>query len=76
MTSDLRITVDGETFRVVVVRDVLALPDHGWSRGSFGNSIDAAWLMAEGRLPGAKPLRQRLARALVCALNVHHGQQP
>lgn len=74
MISDLRITVDGEIFRVVVVRDVLALPDHGWSRGSFGSSIDAAWLLAEGRLPGPKPLRQRLARALVRALDVHHGQ--
>lgn len=59
---------NGETIRVVVMGDVLALPQHRWSMAGFGRSITADWLLNEANLPGGAPYRRKLAGFLVSAL--------
>lgn len=73
-TSDHRFAWRGEAIRVVVAGDVLALPLQGWSRGGFGTSIEAGWLLREGGLPGGAEKRRALAEALVRSLTRHHGR--
>lgn len=50
MSSEFRYRFQGDVIRVIVVGDVLALPDERWSMGSFGRQISIEWLLHVGDL--------------------------
>ena len=65
----------GDYVRVIVVGDVIALPDYHWSKGYFGRSISVEWLLHDGELPGALPQRKMLAGFIVKGLEAHHSRR-
>lgn len=66
---DTRVSMgSGEQLRVVVMGDILALPDLLWCKGGFGRTISVHWLVAEAGLPGSAQRRRKLAEILVNAL--------
>lgn len=73
-TGDMRFTVDGEVVRVVIVGDVIALPNQGWSMAGFGTSISVEWMLHDGKLPGRAAWRRKLAQCVVDALRFHHAR--
>lgn len=74
MFSEFRYSVDGFEVRIVVARDVVALPDDRWSMGGFGPSISLEWMLGEAKLPGrTKKEREILARCVIRALAEHHA---
>ena len=74
--GEFRFRHQGDLIRVVIVEDVLALPDERWSMGGFGSSISVEWLLHEARLPGSKARRRVLADCLVRALDALHESRP
>ncbi len=69
----------GDSVRVVIINDVVALPDEGWSDYGYGGSISVSWLLhdAHTRIPGPKKRRAVLARVIATALwGHHHGDDP
>ena len=71
--SDVRFLWRGDEIRVLVVGDVLALPNEEWSCGGFARSITVEWLLHETKLPGVKERKRALADCLVRALDHHHA---
>lgn len=63
-----------DVIRVVIWQDVIALPSAGWAGEHFGPSISVDWLLTQAKLPGPKRRREQLARAIVMALDEHHGR--
>lgn len=72
-----RFTWQGDTYRVLVVGDVVSIPGYagypGWSMAGFGRHISVEWLLHEGRLPGSKAKKEALARMIELALDAAHA---
>lgn len=71
--ADYRLKSGGQEVRVVIVGDVVALPDERWSLGGFGNGITAGWLLGNAKLPGPASRKRALANAIVAALDNYHA---
>lgn len=71
--SEHRFSWNGDTIRVVIAGDVIALPDERWSMGGFGDSISVEWLLHEAKIPGPAPRRRALAACIVRALEARAG---
>ena len=68
----------GDSIRVIIMGDVIALPDEGWSDHGYGQSISVSWLLhnAHHEIPGNKAKRTALARVIAEALWDHHHDTP
>lgn len=59
----------GLTVRVVMVSDVIALPDYNWSIGGVvGQQLDEDYLLQFGRLPGTEQVRELLVHSILTAI--------
>ena len=69
-----RYTHDGDSIRVVIAGDVIALPEEGWAMGGFGSHISEEWLDTQAipRIPGDRKRRRLLVRCVRLAMDEHH----
>lgn len=70
-----RFPVAGDSIRVVIAGDVIALPEEGWSYGGFGRHISEEWLLTQPRprIPGTKARRKMLVACVRAALEEHYA---
>lgn len=69
----------GDRYLLVVVGDVVALPDANWSGQGYGSSISVEWMLHSGRLPRHWTATKRAALARVVVVGLwrhHHGDEP
>lgn len=73
--GEYRFRFRDEEIRVIVYRDVIAVPSDGWSGEHYGPSISEEWLLTQPphRIPGWGERRRALASAIRQALELHHG---
>lgn len=73
--ASYRFNVDGDSIRVVIAGDVIALPEEGWSYGNFGSHISEEWLLTQPRpkIPGNAHRRKVLVGCIRAAMAEHHA---